>query len=55
VTTDGVRVNDTATYSCLAGYRLRAGNLTKVCNEQEQWQNKDPQCEGEGTETKPWK
>ncbi|KAK2149960.1 hypothetical protein NP493_2875g00011, partial [Ridgeia piscesae] len=45
VTTDGVRVNDTATYSCLAGYRLRAGNLTKVCNEQEQWQNKDPQCE----------
>ncbi|KAK2192700.1 hypothetical protein NP493_25g07031 [Ridgeia piscesae] len=45
VTTDGVRVNDTATYSCLAGYRLRAGSLTKVCNEQEQWQNEDPQCE----------
>ena len=47
VTTDGVRVNDTATYSCLAGHRLRAGSLTKVCNEHEQWQNVDPECIGE--------
>ncbi|KAI0232225.1 hypothetical protein LSAT2_017431, partial [Lamellibrachia satsuma] len=44
VTTDGVRVNDTATYSCLAGYRLRAGNLTKVCHENATWQNEDPEC-----------
>ncbi|KAI0238242.1 hypothetical protein LSAT2_011135 [Lamellibrachia satsuma] len=44
LTTDGVRVNDTATYTCLAGHRLRAGNLTKVCNDSGQWQNDDPQC-----------
>ena len=47
LTTDGVRVNDTATYTCLAGHRLRAGNLTKVCNDSGQWQNDDPQCFGE--------
>ncbi|KAI0229120.1 P-selectin [Lamellibrachia satsuma] len=44
MTVDGVRVNDTVTYSCLAGYRRQAGNLTKVCNESGQWQNDDPQC-----------
>ncbi|KAI0235778.1 Sushi, von Willebrand factor type A, EGF and pentraxin domain-containing protein 1, partial [Lamellibrachia satsuma] len=44
VTTDGVRVNDTATYSCLTGYSLRAGNLIKVCHENATWQNEDPEC-----------
>ena len=47
MTVDGVRVNDTVTYSCLAGYRRQAGNLTKVCTESGQWQNDDPQCIGE--------
>jgi len=47
VTTDGLRLNDTATYTCLAGYTLRAGSLSKVCGETGHWQNKDPQCIGE--------
>ena len=47
MTTDGLRVNDTATYACLAGHRLRAGSLTKVCGETGDWQNKDPECIGE--------
>ncbi|KAI0220809.1 CUB and sushi domain-containing protein 1 [Lamellibrachia satsuma] len=44
ICSDGVRVNDTATYSCVAGYRLQDGNLIKVCNNSGQWQNEDPVC-----------
>ncbi|KAI0227874.1 hypothetical protein LSAT2_021636 [Lamellibrachia satsuma] len=44
LTTNGVRVNDTATYSCLPGFRLEAGNLTKVCGDDGRWQNDDPEC-----------
>ena len=47
LTTNGVRVNDTATYSCLPGFKLEAGNLTKVCGDDGLWQNEDPKCTGE--------
>ena len=47
MTVNGLRVNDTATYTCLAGYRLDAGDVTKVCNESGHWLNDDPECIGE--------
>jgi len=47
MTTDGLRVNDTVTYTCWPGYKLSGGSLTKVCNEHEVWQNDHPECIGE--------